>query len=46
MTWGVPELSDGIGFVVVGMGMFGFGEILRNLEQPGSREIIQAKVTA
>src|SRR3954463_7632042 len=45
MTWGVPELSDGIGFVVVGMGMFGFGEILRNLEQPGSREIIQAKVT-
>src|SRR6478735_3698726 len=40
MTWGIPELSDGIGFVVVGMGMFGFGEILRNLEQPGSREII------
>ena len=32
MTWGVPELSDGIGFVVVGMGVFGFGEILRNLE--------------
>src|SRR5213078_1264433 len=28
MTWGVPELSDGIGFVVVGMGVFGFGEIL------------------
>ncbi len=45
MTWGIPELSDGIGFVVVGMGMFGFGEILRNLEQPGSREIVQAKVT-
>src|SRR5271169_6503319 len=32
MTWGIPELSDGIGFVVVGMGVFGFGEILRNLE--------------
>src|SRR5258706_5863499 len=45
MTWGVPELSDGIGFVVVGMGVFGFGEILRNLEQPSTREIIQAKVT-
>src|SRR5918912_3106606 len=45
MTWGIPELSDGIGFVVVGMGMFGFGEILRNLEQPGSREIVQSKVT-
>ena len=45
MTWGIPELSDGIGFVVVGMGVFGFGEILRNLEQPGSREIVQAKIT-
>src|SRR3954447_16991924 len=45
MTWGIPELSDGIGFVVVGMGMFGFGEILRNLEQPGTREIVQASVT-
>src|SRR5881227_407955 len=45
MTWGIPELSDGIGFVVVGMGMFGFGEILRHLEQPGTREIVQAKVT-
>src|SRR5690348_443713 len=45
MTWGVPELSDGIGFVVVGMGMFGFGEILRNLEQPGSREILGTKIT-
>src|ERR1044071_6245850 len=45
MTWGIPELSDGIGFVVVGMGMFGFGEILRNLEQPGSREILDTKVT-
>jgi len=45
MTWGIPELSDGIGFVVVGMGVFGFGEILRNLENPGSREIVQASVT-
>jgi hypothetical protein len=44
-TFGVPELSDGIGFVIVAMGVFGFGEILRNLDQPGSREIVQAKVT-
>src|SRR5919205_1855523 len=44
MTWGIPELSDGIGFVVVGMGMFGFGEILRNLEQPGTREIVQGEI--
>src|ERR1043165_8472355 len=45
MTWGIPELSDGIGFVVVGMGMFGFGEILRNLESKGDRTIIEGKVT-
>jgi putative tricarboxylic transport membrane protein len=45
MSFGLPELADGIGFVVVAMGVFGFGEIMRNLEQPGSREIIQAKVT-
>src|SRR6202165_3971085 len=46
MSFGVPELSDGIGFVVVAMGVFGFGEILRNLEQTDStREIVQAKVT-
>ncbi len=45
MTWGVPELSDGIGFVVVGMGVFGFGEILRNLESVGNRDIVQSKIT-
>jgi putative tricarboxylic transport membrane protein len=45
MTWGIPEMSDGIGFVVVGMGVFGFGEILRNLENKGTREIVQGKIT-
>src|SRR5262249_21700733 len=36
---------DGIGFVVVGMGVFGFGEILRNLESTGTRDIIDSKIT-
>jgi putative tricarboxylic transport membrane protein len=45
MTWGVPELSDGIGFVVVGMGVFGFGEILRNLDHKGTRDIVQGKIS-
>src|ERR1700675_1204147 len=45
MSFGIPELSDGIGFVVVAMGVFGFGKIMRNLEQTESREIVQAKVT-
>src|SRR5258707_1451623 len=31
-TFDVPELSDGIGFVVVAMGMFGTAEIIANLE--------------
>ena len=33
MTFDIPELADGIGFVTVAMGVFGFAEIMRNLEQ-------------
>jgi putative tricarboxylic transport membrane protein len=45
MAFDIPELSDGIGFVVVAMGVFGFAEIMRNLEQTESREVIKAKLT-
>jgi putative tricarboxylic transport membrane protein len=45
MTFGMPELSDGIGFVQVAMGVFGFGEIMRNLEQVESREIVKGKIS-
>ena len=45
MAFDIPELADGIGFVVVAMGVFGFAEIMRNLEHTGSRDIVQAKVT-
>ena len=31
-TFGMPELADGINFVVVAMGVFGLGEIIANLE--------------
>ncbi len=34
MTFSWPELSDGIDFATIAMGMFGFAEILRNLENP------------
>ncbi len=45
-TFGLPELSDGIGFVVVGMGVFAFAEIVRNLEiTDETREVFTAKVT-
>ncbi len=44
-TFGVPQLADGIGFVVVAMGMFGLTEIIRNLEQEEHRSAI-AKITS
>ncbi len=40
----LPELIDGIGFVVVAMGVFGFAEIIKNLEQGEEREIFVNKV--
>jgi putative tricarboxylic transport membrane protein len=43
-TFGLPELNDGIGFVVVAMGLFGFSEIIANLEQRATREVVMAKI--
>jgi putative tricarboxylic transport membrane protein len=45
MAFDVTELSDGIGFVLVAMGVFGYAEIMRNLEQESSRAIVNAKLT-
>jgi putative tricarboxylic transport membrane protein len=33
-SFDVPELTDGIGFVGIAMGVFGFGEIIANLGMP------------
>jgi putative tricarboxylic transport membrane protein len=44
-TFGIPELSDGIGVVVVAMGLFGFAEIILNLQSTEKREIIRTKLT-
>jgi putative tricarboxylic transport membrane protein len=45
MTFDFAELSDGIGFANVAMGVFGFAEIIRNLEvSKESRDIVQAKI--
>src|SRR5688572_22927562 len=43
-TFDVPELSYGIGFVVVAMGMFGTAEIIANLELKDKREVFTARV--
>jgi putative tricarboxylic transport membrane protein len=45
LTMGLLELSDGIEFAVLAMGIIGFAEILRNLENPETRDVVQAKVT-
>ncbi len=42
---GIPELIDGINFVVIAMGIFGLGEIAINLEQGISRDTMVKKVT-
>ena len=44
-TFGAPELADGIGFVVVAMGMFGLGEIIRNLENEAERQRLVERIT-
>jgi TctA family transporter len=44
-TFDVPQLSDGIGFVSVAMGVFGFAEIMMNLEKKGVTESFLNKVT-
>ncbi len=43
-TFGIPELSDGIGFVSIAMGMFGIAEIILNLERLEAREALKTKV--
>lgn len=44
-TFDIPQLNDGIGFVVVAMGMFGLAEIIRNLEHEEHRTTSVKKIT-
>lgn len=45
-SFGIPELTDGIHFAVVAMGLFSFGEIIANLgKSVGHREVFVNKVT-
>jgi putative tricarboxylic transport membrane protein len=47
MAFNIPELADGLGFATVAMGLFGFAEIIRNLDAGGEedRQLVQQKVT-
>jgi len=41
----MPELADGVNFVVIAMGVFGLGEIIANLENESDRSLALAKIT-
>lgn len=44
-SFDIPELADGIGFIVIAMGVFGYGEIDHNLSlQHGRSEVFTNKV--
>src|SRR5260221_549356 len=47
MAFNIPELADGLGFATVAMGVFGFAEIIRNLDAGAEmdRELVQQKIT-
>ncbi len=45
-TFDVQELADGFDFVALAMGVFGIGEIIRNLEDEQQRSLVAAKVSS
>ena len=44
LTFGLTDLSDGIDFAVLAMGLFGFAEVLRNLENPETRDVVHRAI--
>jgi putative tricarboxylic transport membrane protein len=45
-SFDIPELTDGIGFITIAMGVFGYGEIIHNLSHSAeNREVFTGKVT-
>ena len=43
-TFGINELSDGVGIIPLVMGLFGISEIFENLEQTLEREIFKTRI--
>src|ERR1700741_3587078 len=44
-SFGVAELTDSIGFIVIAVGVFAVGEIIANLGDPEERKVFTNKVT-
>ena len=43
-SFGINELIDGIGFVVIAVGVFAVGEIIANLGDPAERQVFTSQV--
>ena len=46
MAFDIPELGDGISFVVAAIGVFGFAEVLCNLAHPAAHDTLDAGLSA
>ncbi|WP_151719002.1 tripartite tricarboxylate transporter permease [Gemmobacter serpentinus] len=44
MSFGLHMLTDGIEFVVLAMGIFGFAEIFKNLADPEKRDLVKGSI--
>jgi putative tricarboxylic transport membrane protein len=44
-TFDIPELFDGLGFVTVAVGIFGFTEIIANLEEDQGRSLLTSRIS-
>ncbi len=45
-SFDLPELADGVNFVVVAMGVFGLGEIIANLHDQSDRSLALTRITS
>ena len=46
MTFGLPQLADGIGFVPVALGLFGIAEMIHNLATRQDRAFIDTRISS
>jgi putative tricarboxylic transport membrane protein len=44
MTLGSTAIADGVDFAVLAMGLFGFAEVMRNLDQVEARDVVQRPI--
>ncbi len=44
LTLGLSGIADGIDFAILAMGLFGFAEILRNIENPEARDVVKSSI--